>query len=212
MNFLRDIDEVYIPAIKLGKIQASKNFNPEETKYEVMNGRLLRRHLECSFIIGNSIISISYDSSWFFKYCYRVYNCCDYLCLPRVCLSFNRVLFIINIELNIQVDYIINRWFNTLNSTDRIPSTIERLIYREGFSVCFLSWFLDNLCHCFKISQTKKPMLSAEKNISFDELVTRCFRRNKRIIVAPPYNNANRGAESQWRQKPRQFLPSGHCI
>uniref|UniRef100_A0A914D1C0 LSM domain-containing protein n=1 Tax=Acrobeloides nanus TaxID=290746 RepID=A0A914D1C0_9BILA len=60
---MRDVDEVYIPAVKLGKVQASKNLNPSRTRYELMDGRVMRRHLECSFVMGNNVICVYYNDS-----------------------------------------------------------------------------------------------------------------------------------------------------
>ncbi|KAL3111379.1 hypothetical protein niasHT_019609 [Heterodera trifolii] len=61
---LRDVDEVYMPATRLGKVQSMPGAMPQSVRYtddkSAPKGqrRLLTRHLKCSMVTGTSLIAI----------------------------------------------------------------------------------------------------------------------------------------------------------
>ncbi|KAI1713978.1 LSM domain-containing protein [Ditylenchus destructor] len=60
---LRDVDEVYTPALRLRKVQASSKAMPSSVVYNLLNASssgptVMQRHLKCSMVVGNSIVCI----------------------------------------------------------------------------------------------------------------------------------------------------------
>lgn len=56
---MRDIYEIYIPVVRLKKVQASVSAMPSSVVYKAKkrnNNYIMERKLKCSFITGSSII------------------------------------------------------------------------------------------------------------------------------------------------------------